>query len=300
MKNVLLLILTMFTISGFSQNWCHSGSIWHENEYSQIADGYVTYTYAGDTIVSNRSCQKLSSKLYEWVYNAFYDTISFPNLYTYSANDTVYFYYPSINKWYPTYYFNAQPGDSINMVNLDTSFTPDSIAHGYVDDIGTVNINGISLRYYDFHLMDTCEGGPGFITHVIERIGAINNGLQPSWLCGVDYTSYSFRCFQDDSFAVYPNNVNCDYLPTGINQVNATRFSIVPNPADNELRVMTEESAIGKTAIIYDITGNKIASFKIENPNATLDVSHYAPGLYLLTITGGTGNWAVQKFGVQH
>ncbi len=72
-------------------------------------------------------------------------------------------------------------------------------------------------------------------------------------------------------------------------------ISIFPNPATNTITISVDESIIGSTAIITDITGRKIATVPLSSINFLVPTDNFANGVYLVSITGTGRNSAAKK-----
>nr|WP_255406106.1 M4 family metallopeptidase [Flavobacterium sp. LM4] len=70
----------------------------------------------------------------------------------------------------------------------------------------------------------------------------------------------------------------------------STIYKVYPNPSDNILNIslFDENNAPAKTstinAILYDLNGQKVDGITVVNNIASLNVSHYKKGIYVLTI----------------
>lgn len=80
---------------------------------------------------------------------------------------------------------------------------------------------------------------------------------------------------------------------TGIDNLVAAQLMIYPNPALTELRIESRGLRI-KNLVISDLQGRKIVNCKWSN-NPSVDVSHLAPGVYLLNVEMENGESVQQK-----
>lgn len=86
-------------------------------------------------------------------------------------------------------------------------------------------------------------------------------------------------------------------LNTGINDNISQSIFISPNPMTSELRIQNVELRIGEIEI-YNTVGEKILSqWSAANSQRQIkiDVSHFIPGLYFITITDQAGNKVTKK-----
>ena len=296
MKALLLIICVFSFASGASaQNWCHQGAKWSYNGSSMGGSEIDVYTYSKDTMVSNHICHQLSLIEYSDDYYAHFrlDTATMPPLYTYADADTIYFFQYNTGKWQAEYHWGANVGDTLIIPNSNfNGLAGDTVVHGVVDSAGIMVIDTNHLRYYTFHLIDSCQIGISFYGKVIERIGVINNDIIPSWLCATDGTYYGLCSYQDDSFALYPSG-GCPSLPNGINEVNEVTFKIQPNPAQSDIMISIDKSISGALLSISDIDGRRILDKTLNETNNKVNVSDLANGMYMVTISQNrqqTGN----------
>ena len=80
--------------------------------------------------------------------------------------------------------------------------------------------------------------------------------------------------------------------PLSISEKEISKFKIFPNPANNDLYVLSEKAAINSISII-SINGRKV--LKTTNTKSAIDVSSLSKGLYFLEIIALEGRY-VQKF----
>ncbi len=285
MKQLFTLTFIFLYFITFSQNWVHQGSVWTYS-YSEMGGmGYVTYSYEKDTLVSSESCQKLAAINYSAaafgpIYR--YDTTS-GAVYTFSRHDSVFFYDQTHSAWRATYFFNAQTGDSIFIPNA-TWFGVDSQIHAVVDTTGIVMIDTTHLRFYKFHLTDTCQMGWYGRGTVIERMGIQDNDIIPYWHCVTDDTYYGFCSYKDDSFAIYKPYAHCDELPTGIQDAERDEaINIHPNPASDQVLIDYPYSTEA-TVTITTVDGRMILAEKYAKK---MSVASVPDGLYMVVVSDG-------------
>ncbi|PIY05103.1 MAG: hypothetical protein COZ21_04805 [Bacteroidetes bacterium CG_4_10_14_3_um_filter_31_20] len=74
-----------------------------------------------------------------------------------------------------------------------------------------------------------------------------------------------------------------------VKPVNANKFSnilVYPNPAKNELNIVTNKDLIGKEYQLCDIYGRKILKGKLTKELTKLLVGKLADGIYILQVNG--------------
>ena len=294
MKRILLLLsfsLVLFTSQ--AQNWCHQGAQWHYSYISLGGPGYARYTYVSDTSIEGRACRKITCVNFEVAY-----TFPGPARFTYEQGDTAYFYYTLFGKWLPTLYFGAHTGDTIVIPNYFYHTTSDSSVTVVVDSTGSMLIDTFHLRYYSFHFLDTCMRQV-YHGRAIERLGMMDNDMMPFWHCLTDDTYYHLCNYQDDSFAVYPSAVDCQSLPTGIDDIKAISLRIYPDPAHDAVTISADQDLAGGIISITDMSGRLLSETELKTGN-TLQTNIYADGVYMVTIDYRGRKYAMQKLVVQH
>ena len=210
MKPILLIVLLgLFSTTISAQDWCHQGAKWHYYWVSLGGPGLDVYTYTGDTVVVGRPCHQLSFIKYTDAYlgnnNYRIDTTAQLPLYTYATNDTTYFYYAMFSEWLPVYFINAHAGDTLVIPNYAFHTNSDSIVHAVVDSAGITVIDTNHLRYYSFHVTDSCILGMTFSGKVIERLGMVDNAMVPFYHCRTDGTGPTQRSFLPLCIILYKN-----------------------------------------------------------------------------------------------
>jgi hypothetical protein len=86
--------------------------------------------------------------------------------------------------------------------------------------------------------------------------------------------------------------------PLSVDQtVQASALQIYPNPASTQLHIVSAEPL--QQIILYNVQGQQLYRLKVNNQtNATLDLSHLTPGIYLLKTQSGS-QWYMNKVIVQ-
>ncbi len=98
--------------------------------------------------------------------------------------------------------------------------------------------------------------------------------------CYVGWNS-SLVCFHQDGELVYRSS-EFDYCwPTGSNNFELTKLKIIPNPAINDIRIVSNSHI--EEVKIYDISGKLIKTAQTER----IDVQALRSGLYIVKIKTG-------------
>ena len=115
----------------------------------------------------------------------------------------------------------------------------------------------------------------------IEGIGDLGGGLAlNASSCFVGWDK-SLVCFHQDGELVYRSS-EFDYCwPTSNIEIELTKLKIVPNPAINEIRIISDNQI--EEAKIYDISGKLI----IISQAKRIDIQDLKPGLYIVKMKTG-------------
>lgn len=77
---------------------------------------------------------------------------------------------------------------------------------------------------------------------------------------------------------------------TGIESTDLTRFvTVYPNPAKSVLTLVASEELVGSFARIYATNGQCVGIIEISSDKQTIEIDHYAAGVYNLVIDGKAG-----------
>jgi len=72
---------------------------------------------------------------------------------------------------------------------------------------------------------------------------------------------------------------------TPVRDIDQLQFSVYPNPADQQITVVLDNKTGQNTlAVMYDMTGRKVAEFSLNDNYNTLNISDLNSGMYLLQI----------------
>ena len=154
--------------------------------------------------------------------------------------------------------------------------------------LNTSNISG-DLFCVNFINKDT--GYAGGRKGVLYK--TINGGN--TWTTEVSNSIYDITYLKmvNDSIAYFLSDdlYKNSYYPTAIKQYHAvSTISVYPNPADNMVQVLTENSKVLEISL-YDVLGAQIknAELKITDDGAQLDLSHVNEGIYFVQVKTNAG-----------
>ena len=184
------------------------------------------------------------------------ETVTACDAYTWSANNQTY----NQSGQYSTVLTNAAGCDSTATLNLSINTV----------DNGITQIDDISLQ-------------------------ATANNVQYQWVdCSDNYqtisgeTSQSFEATVNGSYAVIVTQNGCSdttacitISKVGLENLNASLFTVYPNPAQTLITIQSEVSLNTKYTIL-DAQGRHVLNGKLEGLKVSVDIEHLANGLYTI------------------
>lgn len=273
---IIMFIVPLFALcqENIIQDEMIIGAKWYyEETYFMNPDtGYAVFEVEKDTVIAGQVCYKIIGPDGFW-YLPNNKNVAF----TYTSNDTVFFYNSIENLFVPVFNNNAQAGDTI-IVNWNNCTYEYS-----VNSVDSINMNGsyrkryniIELYYYISYTM-------------VENIGCINKGFLPSesFFCDsltVDGSMLGkLRCYIDSLIGEYHfTQESCDYSTIGIHDVDdaSLRIKVWPSPVNNWINI---SGINGKTILyIYRNDGRLVMYDEVSN-DSKYDVSSLKSGIYLI------------------
>lgn len=284
---LLTFIFFLFMNSGFSQP---IGNTWYYSYSNVASNGFVKFEITGDTLIGLDTYIVIEKmrKVYAWP--GFYDSTSLGQEYLCWENDTV---YRLINEQKTLLFtFNSNIGDTISF-RIAESLSPscDSIGLAVVDSVGTISVQGQTLKWISVTPLLTAE--VAISGKIVEGIGPVESYFFPEYyLCIADANEGGFfRCISDSTGVLFNSGVapSCDYL-TSINDIQKLNLQIYPNPTttqinftlpDNEDYEITIYNALSSIVILSPVEGRTI-----DNGQYTINISHLPPGIYFIEARG--------------
>ena len=142
--------------------------------------------------------------------------------------------------------------------------------------VDTPVYNGIPRRT----LYISYDGGFTIDDRWIEGIGSTVSEI--GRFCSANETVS--RVFQD-GILIYgsPSDTSCSSFQNPVTP-SASKLSIFPNPARNELYINVDESLVGGTLNFYNVTGALVQSELVSIPNMQLSLSNLRAGVYIAEV----------------
>ena len=89
---------------------------------------------------------------------------------------------------------------------------------------------------------------------------------------------YNGKCYWTDTIVVHINDC------TGVEETKENPLLVYPNPADDILNISMPQYCNNAQLILFNATGQIQFSTSFSSKAYTLDVSHYAPGMYVVLL----------------
>lgn len=325
MKNISFLILFSFsfTFVSFAQDfrWAEEDAVWHHS-YNQIGySGYQKTEWIKDTLIEGQNCQKLINQSQQ----SSFDQAGQLQI---SPLETVgiYFLQKRVDSilvyrdgaFHLAFKTNAQANDIWDLGTFQLTFPVHSNrAFVKVDSVFYEDYNGVSLRNIRVHACD--ENG----TRLENYWEAQNSGLiqdtllYPSFTLinekfgyldgfgfyGIDHHSNTIYpdermpqklvCYESETFSAYLADGEVDCFShtfdneASLNELELSQIKIYPNPSKNA--VFFENLPAGGKMQVFNLQQQLIFQSDFTETTTTIDVSHFASGMYFVQVSNSNG-----------
>jgi len=96
------------------------------------------------------------------------------------------------------------------------------------------------------------------------------------------------------------DNINIAFSdPVGISERNTPEFNIYPNPTDKLFTISTTDTNHGNSMVLIDLYGRKLMDKTMNPGQNTYNVSHLAPGIYLIGVYWQNGTVSMERLLIQ-
>jgi hypothetical protein len=252
-----------------------------------------TISYVKDSIVGTDTVKVLVHSVY---YSTCYNDYGIKFTLIRQKGDTVFFRNERTqHTWQILFNFSSAPGTGWQTNYLKASGGIATYSYT-VDSIGYVNINNHNLKRLYL--------GTSTIT---ERIGRDNAFFFSffSYASGCDgYYYKDFYCYGDASFGIKQFTDKPCYF-SGVDDIaelnGPKKFSLFPNPASNEINLSFDDLSGNKQISITNSLGALVSEVFCTSETDVLKVnlSHFPPGMYLVSIIGDSGTVVSKKFALE-
>lgn len=280
----LFLYFLVSGVTAFAQSFAPLGAQWY---YSASANGaaptgaeYYHYQSLLDTTVAGQLCKKITVKYYQ--YNGSV-TDRLP-IFTYQADDTVWYYNTIYSKFLPLYIFDVSQGDTLvyHSPSVPTN-AADTLFKVVVDSITIITAGTTNLK----QVWTTPLGEFSLGRSYSELMGSDWLMLhQPS----VVFPEWDgpMRCYSDSIINYSFSSKPCDYLMTnGIAELqNPLEFFVFPNPATTEINIQTSVPKKYEY-VIYNSIGQLVNKGIVSSNEETISVFNIGNGVYNIELRNG-------------
>ena len=175
---------------------------------------------------------------------------------------------------------------SVGSCSAHFNLYPDTVPHNYT----AVNMaSGVAPLTYLWNWGDGTTSTGAFPSHTYASAGlySIYLSIIDAVGCTNNYCN-TFYLMRTTNTMVYVNVVAG--IGTGISSPNSSpAFSISPNPGINSITITIDETMLGSTLTIYDITGKKMTTAQLSTVNRQLSTENFASGIYFVTLENEKG-----------
>lgn len=280
---LLILVFAVTTVHVSGQTFAPLGATWHYNSNGEglVPPGSEYYLYQSklDTLISGKTCKKISVSYYR--YNG---TIVYPPpVFTYQSHDTVFYYNKVYSRYFPLYIFNVSAGDTITYHSPDIPFNAaDTLWKSVVDSVTNFVAGGATLRRV--WTREPYPSAYSFWGGYIEKIGSPflmlhqPHSIHPEW-------DGPLRCYSDSSTTAKFTTKSCDYrLFSGIDEATALfGLSLYPNPARHELNIRLKDRGPYQLQM-YNSLGQLVKTALLSAELTTFRLDEFHTGLYSIEL----------------
>lgn len=290
----LTLILMLWPLAMTGQTWFPDDAVWHYGYSSGFGtQGYVRFDVTGDTVVNGQASRKVmrTRETYNFISQQ-YGSEALTPIVAHEASGVVWLHIPSTLEFDTLYNINALPGDHWLLPPMPDPFLCTAGSRMVVTDTGITTIGSVSLRWLavDIHYIHD-QGGSVLQDTIIERVGT-RIYMLPHDLCNGSVDGQEggpLRCYQDAEISYAVSELPCELI-VGTPEINGPAPHLQPFPNPGHDRVWLDGMVLDATlhATVYDARGVAVLS-KIIQPQAAIDMSALAPGLYTIVLRTSNG-----------
>jgi hypothetical protein len=274
---ILLLIGFPFISIAQSLEWFPTGAKWYYDE-GEFIKHYSSLEIAKDTVIHGQNTKSMVKKKYDKLQNSL---ITLDTFYVYEKEQKVYAYNYKVDHIDSTdlcliYDFSLSKGDSF--VNECAHLTI------YIDSVYQTNINGHSLKTYDYF-------APGMVA---DFTGTVYEFIGHEFYFFPDQ-HLGLRCYDGPAIGHYNSGLeeNCDtvYVSVGITEQQQQSLEIYPNPAEDVAYIKWPDHDLGEMELrITDISGSlHRQKTQMSGQQARIGLSRLPAGIYLVSLMDGSG-----------
>lgn len=300
MIRILILLMIFAPMPLMAQNsiWVKPNAVWHYDYDVMGWPGLMKIEHVGDTSIQGKECMHFKLTDYQFQFNQQLQFVSYASyaagdFYTYAEGDTV--FYLQDSSFQKLLDFSKSTGDSYLIGVTNPSPLEQCSSESWTMLTGT----GIDVYGYPSITVES------YLNANLKLTGTYNNRFGGDYFLPLlrscdpsiiyeDY-NFTFRCFQDDSLVVNPNDVECEYMLThvGLNEAENHTLYIGPNPTSDFL-IVKADFLIEEIGVM-DALGNCVLKQNSEDFNGQIDLSLLRRGAYMLKVNDHQGNTVIRR-----
>ncbi len=260
-KIVILFLLLLSYQRVSSQNeWAPIGAKWYYalNSFTNCASycyENLLYECKKDTVIGKQLCREIQISFYSCVG----DTSYYPSVFTYSKNDSVFYYNYNKGRFSLLYDFSAKKGDTLyfqppfDIGGIDTVFTET------VDSVYFDIIEGIPLKRY---VLNSITYVPWQYTFgYMEKLGGLMAFYPQTWCPN---NNLELICYTDSTINYHKyTNYNCDNTFFVENQCLESFFSTYSNNTSWKVAYNTPNGLVVDSLYVLDDFNDTIIGDRI-------------------------------------
>jgi hypothetical protein len=152
--------------------------------------------------------------------------------------------------------------------------------------------NAVRFNFPNINLPDSNTNEPASHGYVQYKVK-----LKPNLPIGTVINNTAYIYFDFNAPVVTNTTTNTVSLNTGISNlpVVAAYFHLFPNPSNGKVTVSVNETLVGSTVTLSDVTGRMVFKSEISNLKSEIDLAGLGRGIYLVTVSATNGVKAVKK-----
>jgi hypothetical protein len=266
-------------LSFFAQHWAREGTSW--NYKAEIYSGgvfkNVKYMVEKDTLYHGQLCSKIINQGDISCYNR-------PQTeYTFSRNDSVFFWDPKFGMFQMFYDFSASLNDTWKIRNLDYYYSKDDTVYVKVLDTGSVEINGSSLRFLDIQYEFSNYINQSRLIQSLGDTAFMFFYDMGAWSRCDEWFTHGLTCYTDSSLGQVAVQFNGCKLDLG---VRAERMStkVTVYCSGESVTIRSDQRMRGNYSVFSDI-GALICTGEFTNSKEeVIPLKNVSPGIYILSL----------------
>lgn len=300
MKAIFTLLFLLSVSFVQAQDFAPTGATWHYSAFpvgpGPYQEYFIKFEVTGDTTINGQTCSIIHKDEKVQCLNRPDDE------FVYISNDTVFVFDPAFSQFRMLYDFNANAGDSWEIMVVGANYATDVDTNIItVDSTDFVSINGQNLkRQYVTYLYNNDGIYWEYNSTIIERIGdtkyMFNYYTDNLSFCDINHSG-GLRCYEDSVVGFYETGIadSCEYMEpySSLVEIEASNFTILPNPVHDILEIRMENETPERIRIL-DSQGRLL----LNTYEASISVSTFKSGVYLVQVLAN-GSWSQRRF-VKH